>query len=218
MTYPALFINLFRMAKPIYYKAGTKTNKLVECSILDKNDHILWDTKLTACFSVITYQKLPKGATKIIFPRSKETIPYDFDFIQRWINELNEFGFPCAVEDNKSSVNFIFNVADFKYKIILSSTLQLVRCLTETGICYIPENYFRLVKLYPKQDKFLLLQDAHRTVKDFYGDAAYLNTNHIVTGCCEGENISKETFLARVANNGVSATGHTDTGIEEIWN
>lgn len=115
--------------------------------------------------------------------------------------------------DDRNYYHFDIRFADFEYKSHFVSTLMFVRCLTESGICKIPEIYFQLMDKNPNADKFDMLQTAHK--KEHYG-----NINHMATHIQNGSNVSKETLLARYQACGVKVREHKgyNIGQSDKWN
>jgi len=200
-----------------HYKSDTKTDTYVSFKFLDDKNNVIATHGPHACFSLITYSAIPDTCKKIVFFRDISTIPYNLDIIKKWIAELNELDFPCQVECEKSNekvINFTIDLKDFQKKIVVNCTLQLIRCLTESYICYVPDIYFNILDQNPKIDKFIALQDAHRKCP------MYANTNHMITCNGNGNNITKEIFLERVQNHRIKTydnNGYGDCNISSLW-
>lgn len=207
-----------------YYISGTKVNSYVSYKLLDGDNKLavtgdnpsLYDN--AACFSTVTYSLIPKTAKKIVFYRDISTIPYSYEIIERWVSELNKLGFPCSV-NYLSEYNFVFFIVELKdyiHKTHINCTLQLLRCLTETSICYVPELYFGLIEKDTTLDPFVALQDAHRMLSDFSA-TSYFNNNHTITHKTNGINVSKEQLFKNIAarNTGIYETGNFH--IHSLW-
>lgn len=177
-----------------------KTNSKVSFQLISKLDRVLKEEKDTSCFASITYSQIPASSKLILIPKSKSLIPYSDEQINRWIETLNELKFPCSVRIGKNSVTFKIELKDYTYKLHLSSTLQLIRCLFETGICIVPALYFYLLKQDPQKDHFILLQDAHRLLHaKECGIGFYGNTNHMCTFNGNGDdNVTMEQFYKKL--------------------
>ena len=184
-----------------YYNKNAQPNIRVNFKLLDDNGCVIRSYSDEACFSNITYYAIPKRTAAILIHHSKDLVPYDVSAIERWINDLNEIGFPCAyIGSNAVEHNFQINIKDYKYKVHFISTLMLIRALYESGICMVPDIYFQLVDANPTIDKFDALQTAHkptRSKKEFL--SRWYNTNHMVTydGNGSGENVKKDTLFER---------------------
>lgn len=117
--------------------------------------------------------------------------------------------------------NFFIKVADYKDKNHMFSTLFLIRCLLETGINRVPEEYFKLMDTNPARDKFEAIQIAHKIVT--YRDAPYdpkshASRDHMVTFDGNGENITQSALMSRFAE---SKTDVRDKGYLRLsinWN
>lgn len=117
--------------------------------------------------------------------------------------------------------NFFVKLSDYEDKNHLFSTLCLIRCLTESGINRVPEEYFKLMDANPGRDKFEACQIAHKTVSrknKHYDPQCYANTAHMVTYDGNGDNIPNSTILARFKKKKLNIR---DTGFLRInahWN
>lgn len=198
-----------------YTEDGKKLNIKVSYRVIGENNQTIFDVALSSCFASVTYHPIDATATLIEIYRPFNEIPYSFDFIEKWIKELNEFGFPCEVKKDGDVVYFYLILKNFKYKAMINCTLQLVRCLFENGICIIPELYYQLVEKSPNKDKFLLLQDAH---KDKILTENYANTNHMVTHHRNRYNISKQDFEKNIVNSRATTFEHLGCRLDDLWN
>lgn len=108
---------------------------------------------------------------------------------------------------------FDLKLKDFEYKSHFISTLMLVRCLTETGICKVPHVYFQLMDKNPGADKFQTMQDAHKA-------QSYGNTNHMITWDGNGKNVSKQVLFDRYKTCAVKVRDHKgyNLGQSDKWN
>lgn len=98
-------------------------------------------------------------------------------------------------EDNY--YNFEVSLKDFEYKSHFISTLMLVRCLTESIICKVPEIYFKMIDENPRADKFDTMQTAHKKLGTYGHNDSYHNTNHMITYDGNGSNTTREKLWAR---------------------
>jgi len=151
----------------VYYETFDAQN-----NVIDKTRH--------ACYALLMYG-LKKEIVKVVTIQSFEKIPYDWEIIKLWINELNEFGFPCSVEKKEDgNVYFTVLIKDYSGKAHLLSAFSLIRCLFERYHCYVPEIYFNLIKeKKSSKDKFLALQLAHRNLS-LYKESSFYNSGHTV--------------------------------------
>lgn len=200
-----------------YYIKDTETTIKVNYKLLDKDGEILTyiintatgtekrlrDNKNDSCFSSVTYNAIPQETKTIVIYHPLTKIPYDKIFIEKWVKELNDLGFPCKLTFNKQNAEFIIDLSEYKKKLHLNCAMQLVRCVTESYICFIPELYFNSIEKLPKTEldldkKFDVLQDAHKSTKQ-YNESAYANTNHMITHKYNGEkNVTRDIFWARI--------------------
>jgi len=182
------------MSKKYYRERDTNTH--VWFKLLDINGNVIKDHSDEICFASILMYPIPKETAIIHIWHNRSTLPYDIEEIERWINDLNEMDFPCAyIGSNADHYNFQINVCDYEYKSHLMGTLMLLRMLTETGLCMVPEIYFQMMDADPKADKFDILQTAHKKPREhnrFYGIG---NTGHMVTFDGNGRNVVKEKLF-----------------------
>lgn len=149
-----------------------------------------------ACYSAITYEDAIKERSKNIWLfQNVNNLSFKEREIRRWLDDLNEMGFPNHFEllDNSYLVVRL-DLAEFKGKIHLSSTLMLVRLIWENGS--ILDKYLMTMDEIPDGDKFSAMQQAHIdgvAVRKGYNT---LNTNHIVTTGSGGK-IDKEVLFKR---------------------
>lgn len=203
-----------------YYNAATRVVSTVDYKLLDAVGNVNNEYNFAACFANISQATIPPEVDAILIHHKKELIPYNTESITRWINDINEIGFPCSYishsDQNKDSVARSFDKRLLCYENILSkltnchcffvkldeyenkphlvSTLMLIRALYERGICKVPDLYMQLMDNEPAADKLEILQVAHKTPQT-YED--YANSNHMVTFRGNGNNVKKETLFGR---------------------
>jgi len=161
----------------------------VSWKVYDKDKELeSWGRNNYACFSPITYEKLPEEAVRIVVTHPLALIPYSKEIIERYIKDLNEFGFPVSLDLTSDSARFIIDLKNYEYKIHLNSTLQLIRALYEKFICFVPEFYFSLIELSGRADslscaeKFDIFQEAHSKTSSSASQIGGIpNSNHMVT-------------------------------------
>lgn len=172
-----------------YYNNNIRTTNLVSSKLLDSSHNIIENFRNRICFSDITYHRINKQTKFIVVYHSLKQIPYSKTIIKQWIKELNILGFPCSVEFNKKEplAEFTIRLSDYQKKIHVSITLQLIRYLTETYICRLPELYFqeldklKVNNIVPSIDKkYEILQNIH-VLADKNRKCYGLNTNHTIT-------------------------------------
>ncbi len=244
-----------------YYMANTPTTTYVWFKLLDATGKELRNFESQACFSPITYSKIPDGTAVVLVRHRKANVPYGVDEIKRWVADLNEIGFPCsfiegeiqsACEKRKQFVcatthvdtqeiaqkllchgqeqeeqsqssekdwhHFEVKVDDFKYKAHFVGTLMLLRCLTESLICKVPEIYFQMMDENPDADKFEVLQNAHKRLGEYGHNDSWHNTNHMVTYEGNGANITKQKLWARYEKCGLKVLGDGSSRQSDKWN
>ncbi len=117
--------------------------------------------------------------------------------------------------------NFFVDLDKYEDKNHLFSTLCLIRCLTESGICYIPEIYFSIMDNTPGMDKLEAIQLAHKKVSSRtkrYDPKNYANTSHMVTFDGNGSNITKEAIMAKFAKAKLNLRDAGFLGLNASWN
>jgi hypothetical protein len=132
---------------------------------------------------------------------------------------LMRHGHEALVSLNKFH-NFYVNLDDYKDKNHLFSTLSLIRCLTESGICYVPEVYFKIMDADPGFDKLEACQAAHKKVSKKYefSNDVYVNSGHMITFHGNGENIAHEDLMKRFSKAKVDLRDTGNLKINLNWN
>ncbi len=137
-----------------------------------------------------------------------DTIQTDFEkqkaFLQTTVHanmaelaqKLLRHGEEDKPKDSKDEYVFEVRLDDFEYKSHFISTLMLIRCLTESLICKVPEIYLQMMDANPGASKFETLQNAHKKLGRYGVDGNH-NTNHMITFADNGSNVSKETLWKR---------------------
>ena len=117
--------------------------------------------------------------------------------------------------------NFYVDLNQYENKNHLFSTLSLIRCLTETGICKVPEVYFGLMDAEPQRDKLDACQASHKIVSSKekkYDPMSYANTGHMVTYDGNGKNIAKEKLMERFKKEKIDLRDRGHLTINSNWN
>lgn len=188
---------------PIKYFINNKLFiQYVSFSLLKNDGSVLSDHPDSACFAIISTRTIHKDTAKIFIYHPKEYMGYGTESIERWIKDINEFGFPCSyIGSNNINHNFQINLSDFKYKCHLLTTLMLLRVLWEPIANKIPEIYFQMIDKNPNGDKFDYIQTAHKSLPTGYdsktGHYHPTPTGHMATYSGNGKNVSKETLFKR---------------------
>lgn len=184
------------------YKDDTSTTKNVSWEYLDARGNNVGGNSGYQCFSPITYGSIPTEVTDIVIKHPWKAIPYSREVAERWISEIRELGFPCSLRPRASLIDVNMRVqvslSHYEKKAHLVHALQLIRCLNETGICYVPDIYFGLLAKAPAasvEDRFVMLQKANTTVLSH----SYVNGNHMINGGNGYTPISLKTYLDRIA-------------------
>ncbi len=182
-----------------YYDPDVETGIHVWFKLFDETGKLLITRNDASCFADISLRDVQASVKKIIVEHKKKNVPYKVAEIKRWIADINELGFPCALIDY-SAEHYVFEVlfSHYKYKAHLVATLMLIRTLYEQGICRVPEAYFCVMDANPNADKFQEIQSAHKSSSI----GSYHNTNHMITFSSNGQNISKELLFKRYAECG----------------
>lgn len=237
-----------------YYK-DAPVNHNVWFKLIDADGKLVDDFPGYACFGEITHG-FDENAAMVQVYQQKRLVPYSRVEIQRWINDINEMGFPCFFEEEldptlsmigdylrqtvhdgiedmglmmmrhglplpKSHHNFFVNTHDYEDKNHFFSTLSLIRCLIQSGINKVPEEYFKLMDENPQRDKLEAVQIAHRIVtckRKPYDPKLYAPTDHMVTFDGNGENITKDALMARFAERKVNLRDKGYLRIHANWN
>jgi hypothetical protein len=137
---------------------------------------------------------------------------------------LEDMGFLLlrhGIEPDAAAYNFYINLNNYADKNHLFSTLSLIRCLTESGICRVPEEYFKLMDEDPARDKLAACQLAHKKVskREQQRDPQYYaNTGHMVTWDGNGDDITKDRLLSRFKKDKVDIRDSGYLSINAKWN
>jgi len=193
------------------YHNGKNTTTFVKYKVVSKNNTVIFDHSLgigRACYSNVTYSKIPDTWEKLETWFNLSKLPYSKTKIIKWAKELNELGFPCYLDfDNRNgpgTANFTVKFSDFKRKLHLNSTLQLIRALWESGINHVPDIYFQLLNKFKNSDlndRFLFLQHSHNILHHTTDTTGYYNCNHTITyfhNGVKGQAISLEEYSERL--------------------
>lgn len=223
--------------------------------LIDSDGKLVEDFPDQPCFGEIVHGFEEKADLVQVY-QQKHLVPYCREDIKRWINDVNEMGFPCFFEEEEDPVlagikeyicgtvnegvedmtlmmlrhgkplplshhNFFVNTHDYEDKNHFFSALSLVRCLIQSGINKVPEEYFKLMDEDPKRDKLEACQDAHRIVtrKDKpYDPKMYAPDDHMVTYDGNGKNIAKDALMKRFAERKTNLRDKGYLRIHANWN
>lgn len=207
-----------------YYNLKTLTSVYVSYRIVDENNVEITKANSAACFSALTYGAIPPKAKKIIVIQELSTIPYDKELMERWIKEINDLGFPCSIGFTDTHLEVTINLDDYKFKMHVSCVLQLIRCLYERYIAFVPEHYFSILeneKITDIEGKFEALQLAHKNTcmsSDPNNMYASPNTNHMITYNGNFKTpLKQKDFLKRLEETQHGVFGNAHTNINMLW-
>lgn len=209
------------------FNTETPTDTYVSYRLVDDKGQTIKTYENHACFSSVTYAAIPPDARYIVVYRSLSKVPYAHPVIQHWIKEISLLGFPCSVRRTGRGKDSVIEVAidlkDYALKMHVSATLQLIRCLWETGCALVPDIYFRMLKdrRLGLDVRFDLLQDAHKEVRDKKHEEAsggYANTNHQVTYKGNGSNVGREVLFKRLKATAHSVYSGEYSTLDSLWN
>jgi hypothetical protein len=163
-----------------------------------------------ACYGSFFAGAIPQKATKILVFHTRPTVPYTRVAIKRYIDDLNELGFPCHYMRNLTNeIRIEFRFKEYKYKVHLLSALTLIRVLWEHAYAKIPEIYFQAMDANPKADKFEELQKAHKKISNYGG--------HTVTGSNIKTNATLENYWKVVEHSRIGIYDAGNPGINKCW-
>jgi len=207
--------SLKNITSTVFYKTFNENGEV----ILDKSSGQI-------CFYVLTSRPIDLTTSKIEISHPLSKIPYSEESISKWIAEIAELGFPCSVHFDKNNAYFTIELKYFKYKLLLTSTIQLIHALYEPGVLLVPENYFELLQVNllqeEKIDKFIALQTAHKLIQGYSKDFGSAASAHMITFKANGaRNITKEEFNQKLANtNFLYSSNYSSTTIcpvHDLW-
>jgi hypothetical protein len=202
-----------------YYKTDTLTAQAVSYRAFDAYGTVLFSEIENQCFSGLTYNPIPSNVAKIEVTWPLEKIPYDEPVIVRWIDHISEMGFTNIVRFEGGEAVFAIDVAQYKWKRHLGSTLMLIRALWEMGVCLVPELYFDLLRKKRSIDKFTALQIAHKSIKK-HEIGSYAASNHMITYQGKGDaNITAANFWKKLENGDIPVyhSKYVYGGISDMW-
>lgn len=196
----------------VYYKFLNKEGKPIPAPISAYSEY--YDTEGKdghACFSGFYQSAIPKEAIKIHIFHQVKMVPYSRVDVKRYIDDLNEMGFPCRYVKNLDKVIKIeLNLKDYKWKSHLCSTLTLLRVLWESGLAKIPDYYFEAMEANPKADKFIEIQKAHKHPNLYnYG-------GHTIAAKGTA-NISRKAFFEKIETSKKEVYDTGNAGINKYW-
>lgn len=162
------------------------------------------------CYASLFHQVGNKWKS-ILLKEKMDRVGYGEPEITRWVNDLNEMGFPCHLEGVDETVRIRIVLSEMQSKVHLCSTLSLLRLLWESGLDKIPEAYFEMVDKDPEADKIDLLQTAHKKCG--------AGSGHAVTGTYNGTaNVDRKLLLERLSQGvGVHAARAGYRFVNEAW-
>jgi hypothetical protein len=167
--------------------------------LLDNAGKVIRKHEGAACFSAIYNNPIPEHASTILISHPKARVPFSEDLIERWIDDLNDMGFPCAFvgsSNDDQKYNFQVNLDDYPNKAHFLSTLILIRNLYEDNICNTIEHYFEMIDSNPNMDKLEALQMAHKQESPYR-----MNSGHMITSQLNGDkNVSQEKLFEKFKN------------------
>lgn len=126
------------------------------------------------CYASLFNGKVPDNCKTIEIYHPPAEIPYTKESIERWVKVLNDIGFPCSFEFGEMVI-FKVEIAAYKYKLHLLSTLMLIRNLIEDCLTPLPEFFFQHEDEHPKCDRFKVMIEMHER------KYAYARDIHMVT-------------------------------------
>lgn len=201
-----------------YFLKNKQENESLIYTFYDVNGTAIYNRLKTTCYYSVTQTPIYNNHHSVISHFHIDETPYSEESVIRWINELNEIGFPCHYKGiNKDCYDIEVLISEMQdNKIIFNTTLMLIRCLKERRINMIPALYLSSLDENPDQDKFILMQESHKHKK--LRDTAYLNTNHVIISPQSTANpFTKEQFLKRLKQEPVPLSNY-HVSIIGFWN
>lgn len=177
--------------------------------VLENDDEKVEKAK-QACYSAL-FHGVDKKWKAILLKENMDRVGYDEPEIKRWVDDLNEMGFPCHLEGVDETVRIRLILDEFKSKVHLCSTLSLLRLLWESGLDKIPAAYFEVLDADPNADKIDVLQTTHKKLG--------AGSGHAVTGKYNGTpNVDRKLLLERLSQGvGIHATIEKYGFVNEAW-
>lgn len=193
-----------------YYKQGVVLPGNVSHKCLDSVGRTIANYPGCVCFGNLTRQ-LPLDTKKIVVWESKSRIPYSDEAIKRWIDDLNQIGFPCHLVIKPLEIEVEVKIEEYEYKAQLFSALTLIRALYEFRSSNVPNLYFNLIDKDSTIDKFDAIQTAYKANPTS-------SPEYSITYAGNGYNITKQTFLDKCATHGLKVMGEGPAYINAKWN
>lgn len=92
------------MSKKKYHNSDRAQSAYVWFKLLDADGKIIRDYGMQGCFGSITYQMDTKTQTIQVY-RAENLMPYKYAEVKRWIDDLNDIGFPCDMSYDPDATN-----------------------------------------------------------------------------------------------------------------
>lgn len=197
--------------KPDCY--GATTYLSYQC--LDKAGVVILDARDEACFarifSVYGEAAIPIGTRFIDVIKPLEKVPYDPPAIILFCMELTKMGLSmeCLIENSRMRIRV--DLENYLNRIHVKAALILTRCIWETGICLVADNYFEMIEREPDVDKFIILQRAHKEgLKWSLSSHAACNKTH--------DTVAVKVFWDRIKAHKNDMWGNSYISLERILN
>jgi hypothetical protein len=190
-----------------YFKTGKQTTANVTFALEGKKKEAR-EYRGQTCYSAVTQHLIPAHYQSLLIKEAVGHVPYERKECLRWVNDLNEIGFPCHFVSMGTHLKIRIKFKDYKSKTHMVSTLLLLRALWEQGMNRIPDVYFQAMDANPNANKLEEIQKAHKN-KSLAKNGYWYNTNHTVTSYCHPHEIEKEELFKRFEQ-GPSVYGHIE--------
>ncbi len=167
--------------------------------MLDESKQQITRYENAACFAKVINFVLSKAVKFIEVFHDKINVPYSDDTCARWVDAMNECGFPAKFRSNASCIFIELDLNNYVYKHHLASALMLTRALYENGMSLVPEKFFQLLDTDPGIDKFDAIQTAHKSIPLAQGFVIAPTAHMIISlrpGC---KNIGRDKAFANFA-------------------
>lgn len=176
--------------RPAYKYLKQRSNDVSVTYILESAEKKA-ETSRAACYASL-FRQVPEWVESILLKEKMDRVDFDESEIKRWVDDLNEMGFPCHLEGVDETVRIRLVMSEYKTKVQLASALSLLRLLWESGHTHVLEWYFVKLDEDPAADKIDVIQAAHKQTQQY--------TGHVITGINNGAaNVDRKLLLERLS-------------------
>lgn len=198
----------------------------INYKIVSKSGKLLASREHEACYYYLTSKAVDKSVGKVYCYQAPGDIPYTVDEINKWIQYMNDWGFPVQYlgtnftdyDIDKTYHVFLIEIFDdecneiYKNKRWFNSALTTLRYLYEpNSINTIPRKFFNALKELPEDtDPFLVFQYVHTLIPAG-------NSNHMLRTPPVCSLLSREQIEKRLNEKCIPLNSEEFANIHGLW-